>query len=102
MASIKVSIKSHNLSYLQLISEQMQVSNLSEVINYLLLELKKQGYSYGSPLPQLSNLQQQELGFKIISESKPLLPDSELPEEVQEQIDPVIERLVELGVCNQF
>jgi hypothetical protein len=99
MTSIKVSIKPHNQKYLQILAEQMQVYSYSEIVNYLLLDLQKMGYSFGSPLP---NLQQQRLGFKATLEPQLLLPESELPREVQEQIDPVIERLVTLGVVDQF
>lgn len=104
---MKVSIKSYNQQYLHLIGSQMGIDKPSEVINYLLLELKKMGYSFGSPLPQIAqypmpNAQQQQFepatamsGLSFVPQSPQAIQEFE---QVAEEIDPVINRLLALGL----
>jgi len=83
---MRVTIKKHNQAYLKLIGNQMEVEDPSEVINYLLLELRKMGYSFSSPL-QLPIAQ--------------AYPTVQAPQEIQKQhtpavADPVISRMAAL------
>ncbi|MBW4607211.1 MAG: hypothetical protein KME22_08295 [Hassallia sp. WJT32-NPBG1] len=51
--SQRLTIKPHNIAYLQTLAYQMGLENLSEVVNYLLLDVKGLNYTFGSkPAPQ--------------------------------------------------
>jgi hypothetical protein len=105
---MKVSIKPYNQQYLHLIASQMGIDKPSEVINYLLLELKKMGYSFGSPLPQIPqypmpNAQQPQQHFDpgaTVMSALSFIPQSPQAiqefEQLTEEIDPVIARMATL------
>lgn len=101
---MKVSIKPYNQQYLHLIGSQMGIDKPSEVINYLLLELKKMGYSFGSPLPQIAqypmpNTQQLQQQFEPATAMSGLSFQPQSPQAIQEyeqlaqEIDPIIARM---------
>jgi hypothetical protein len=93
---MRLSIKKHNAQYLQNLGEQMDIDDLSEVLNYLLLDVKGLGYKFGN-----SDLKQSQAITKSVSDSvyKPLGFDTFQPafEPVLEQeIDPVIAHISRL------
>ncbi|MBW4677780.1 MAG: hypothetical protein KME52_28430 [Desmonostoc geniculatum HA4340-LM1] len=98
---MRVSIKSHNRVYLSRIAAQIECDH-TEAINYLLIELRKIGYSFGANIPSIQQSQMiSDSVVKVVSQPLPTIPDT-LPQEVMEEIDPIIERLINLGVCNEF
>jgi hypothetical protein len=44
---MRISIRKHNQAYLQELASQMGVADITEVLNYLLLDVKGLGYSLG-------------------------------------------------------
>ncbi len=49
---MRISIKPHHKQYLELIAQQMGCDQVA-AIDYLLWELRRQGYAFGSPLPSV-------------------------------------------------
>ncbi len=49
---MRISIKPHHKQYLELIAQQMGCDQVA-AIDYLLWELRCQGYAFGSPLPSV-------------------------------------------------
>lgn len=91
---MRITIKSHNRAYIDKIATQMEISDKSEVINYLLLELKRLGYSFNSQISVYPLSQQPEdIQYSIPNDSLPT---------PSEAFDPIIERLISLGVCQEF
>jgi hypothetical protein len=92
---MRIAIKKHNQRYLEQIANQMECDRAT-ALDYLLFELRKNNYSFGSPLPN--------------SEEKPAMPEPlhginfKSPrairefEELQQEVDPIIERLVLAGL----
>lgn len=61
--SQRLTIRAHNIEFLKILAVQMGISDLSEVINYLLLDCKGLGYSFGNkPIPQ--SAQSAPIGFE--------------------------------------
>lgn len=96
--SLRISVKPHNRPYIEKIAAQMEINDYSEVINYLLLELKRLGYSFNSQMPVMCQAKEDipyTNQFDAVS-----IPSDSLPTP-SEQIDPIIQRLVSLGLCEQ-
>ncbi len=77
----------------------MEISDYSEVINYLILELKRLGYSFNSQMPVTSQAPIEDIPYTNQFDAVSIPSDS-LPIP-NEQIDPIIQRLVSLGLCEQ-
>jgi hypothetical protein len=45
---MRISIRKHNQAYLQELASQMGVADITEVLNYLLLDVKGLGYKFGT------------------------------------------------------
>jgi len=86
---MRVTIKKHNERYLNLIGSQMEIEDPSEIINYLLLELKKMGYSFSSSLIPLA---QPQINPREMS---PMIPKHQEYSSTP-KIDPVISRMAAL------
>ena len=91
---MRISIKKHNQAYLQELALQMNVSDIAEVLNYLLLDIKGLGYAFGNkPQPQP---QQAPIGYSFDSTFEPVFaPITEVDRNYQE-IDPIIARMSQL------
>jgi len=90
--TMRLSIKKHNQAYLQELALQMGVSDISEVINYLLLDVKGLGYSFGNkPAPQ-SQQPQAPIGYSFEPAFTPI------QENIQNytEIDPIIAKFASL------
>lgn len=88
--SQRLTIKSHNIAYLQSLAYQMGLNDLSEVLNYLLLDCKGLGYSFGNkPQPQP---QQASMGYSF---EPTFTPIQENIQNYTEQ-DPIIARFASL------
>jgi hypothetical protein len=105
---MRISIKKHNAQFLQKLAEQMGIDDLSEVINYLLLDIKGLGYSFGntdlkqsqSIVKSVSNSLEQPIGFERF---KPAFePVSAVSASTPEVTDPVIQKFIDLGICDEF
>lgn len=99
--NLRVSIKNHNQVWLERIAAQMEVSDMSEVVNYLLLELKSLGYSfnanYAAPVQspfkfEQSAVQPEQLAHSALAYTGQFDFDVELAR----QTDPIIERIAAL------
>lgn len=94
---MRITIKPHNRAYIELIKNQMECYDNSEVINYLILELKRLGYTFGAQLPVIP--------VTPISTTTNLQPTNTIgfttDEQLAEQTDPIIDRLIALGLCEQ-
>lgn len=49
----RINVKQHHTQYLELLSGQMGC-NVTEALNFLIFELKRQNFSFSSALPTLS------------------------------------------------
>ncbi|UKP01591.1 hypothetical protein [Nostoc sp. UHCC 0870] len=92
---MRLSINSTHDQFLQTIAAQMSASP-AEALNYLLWELRRQNYSFGSPLqsplPQAQPSPQTQIGFKSPGAIAQFEEIAELPAE----IDPIIARMSQL------
>jgi hypothetical protein len=96
--SQRLTIKPHNIAYLQCLASQMGITDLSEVINYLLLDVKGLNYTFGSkPAPQP---QQTSLGYSF--DTSIFEPAFAPLQENQNAIDPTIQRLIDAGLEMDF
>lgn len=87
--STRITIKAHNITYLQSLASQMGLNDLSEVLNYLLLDCKGLGYQFGSkPAPQPIT---QPIGYNF----EPAFTPQENTQNFTE-IDPIIARMSQL------
>lgn len=91
--SQRLTIRSHNIQFLETLASQMGISDLSEVINYLLLDCKGLNYQFGNkPAPQS---QQAPIGYSF----DPSTFESAAPIPQQNQNyseDPIITRFASL------
>ena len=95
---MRISIKKHNQAYLQELALQMGVTDITEVLNYLLLDCKGLGYSFGSkPAPQP---QQAPIGYSF--DTSTFEPAFAPLQENQNAIDPTIQRLIDAGLEMEF
>lgn len=84
---MRVTIKPHLRHYFGLLQQQMECDNPSEVLNYLLMDLKLKGYSF---LADYQYIPQSPLPA-----SQPqTLPQDDIPQNE----DPVIKKLLSLGL----
>ncbi len=88
--SQRITIKPHNIAYLHSLASQMGLDDLSEVLNYLLLDCKGLGYQFGNkpaPIPQ-----QTPIGYTFEPAFTPI------QENIQNttEIDPIIARMSQL------
>lgn len=87
---MRLSIKKHNQAYLESLASQMGISDISEVLNYLLLDIKGLGYSFGSkPAPQ--PITQTPIGYTF----EPAFTPQENTQNFAET-DPIIARMSQL------
>jgi hypothetical protein len=102
---MRLSIKKHNAQFLQNLGEQMGLDDLSEVLNYLLLDCKGLGYSFGnadikqsqSIVKSVTDSLDQPIGFERFK------PAFEPVSTVQTEVtDPVIQKFIDLGLCDEF
>ena len=89
---MRVSIHKHNRSYLERLGSQMECSDYTEVINYLLTELRRVNYSFNA---------QVNLGIndpQIVETEAPTEPGQYAMSGLSAINDPLIERLVTAGL----
>ncbi|MBW4450760.1 MAG: hypothetical protein KME38_29025 [Spirirestis rafaelensis WJT71-NPBG6] len=92
---MRISIRKHNQVYLQELALQMGLSDLSETLNYLLLDIKGLGYQFGSkpaPRPQTAPIGFDASTFETFVTPA---PSQECDRNYQE-IDPIIARFANL------
>lgn len=88
----------------------MGCSELNEAINFLFWELRRANYQFGGTLPQypMPNTQQPQQQFEQATAMSGLsfVPQSPQAiqqfEELQQEVDPIIERFINLGLVDQF
>jgi hypothetical protein len=62
--SQRLTIRAHNIEFLKTLALQMGIGDLSEVINYLILDAKGLGYTFGNkPAQQPQQPQQAPIGY---------------------------------------
>lgn len=93
--SQRLTIRPHNIQFLQILAAQMGISDLSEALNYLLLDCKGLGYTFGNkPQPQPQPLQA-PIGYSFDATTfEKVTPIQEADRNYSE--DPIIARLSSL------
>lgn len=89
---MRVSIRKHNRSYLERLAQQMECQDYTEVVNYLLVELRRVNFSFNSEI---------NLGINTASSVEIPIEPGQFPMSGLAYIndtDPVIERLVTAGL----
>lgn len=79
---MRTTIKPHLRHYFRLLQEQLECDNPSEVLNYLLMDLKLKGYSFLADYQYVPQVEQPA------SKPQPLPQD-----DIVQNEDPVIKRL---------
>jgi hypothetical protein len=98
---MRVSIKRHNQQYLQRLAAQMEVEP-SEAVNYLLLEIKRVGYSFNSGINLAVGSLEKTQEIATTVEDNPPIPMGSTGSLMRAlQNDPVIEKLISVGL-DQF
>jgi hypothetical protein len=89
---MRVTIKSHNTPYLEMLQAQWGLPSLADTLNHLIFSLRTQHELPINPQIQVSEFT-----------STPTPQPSEIPhnQELAEQIDPLIDRLISLGLCEE-
>jgi hypothetical protein len=94
---MRISIKKHNQAYLQELALQMGVSDITEVLNYLLLDIKGLNYKFGDkPVPTPQQAQQTSLGYSFDTSTFERIAPTPDVDRNQLEIDPVIARMASL------
>ena len=90
---MRISIKKHNQVYLESLALQMGITDISEVLNYLLLDIKGLNYQFGNkPQPQP---RQAPIGYTFdASTFEPAF--TPVRECDRNSIDPIIARMASL------
>lgn len=96
MKSTRITVKRHNIEFLKTIGQQMGITDIAEVLNYLLLDIKGLNYRYGDkPQPQLQPIQA-PIGYTFDTsafEKAAPIPDVDRN---YEETDPIIARMASL------
>lgn len=88
--SQRITIKPHNIAYLQSLASEMGLNDLREVLNYLLLDVKGLNYRFGNkPAPQ--PITQAPIGYTFEPAFTPQSNTQNLAE-----TDPIIARMSQL------
>jgi len=96
--SQRLTIKPHNIAYLQSLALQMGVTDLSEALNYLLLDVKGLNYRFGDK--PTSQPQQAPIGYAF--DTSTFEPAFAPLQDNQNAIDPTIQRLIDAGLEMNF
>lgn len=90
--TMRISIKKHNQIYLESLASQMGITDISEVLNYLLLDIKGLGYQFGNkPVPQPQPITQTPIGYTFEPAFTPQSNTQNFTE-----TDPIIARISQL------
>lgn len=101
---MRISIKQHHAQFIKNLAEGMGC-DATEALNYLLWQYR---WNQQAPTAQaltslnMPSLQPVEKVEKFELKSPALIQEFEQLTDVQQEIDPIIERLISLGVCNEF
>jgi hypothetical protein len=114
MTNKRLTIPKHHSSYISAIASQMGC-DASEAINYLLWEMRKANFNFGQQLPQYQPQPPAQTGFdpsnyecEKATAMSGLSWQPQSPaviqefEQLQEEIDPVIQRLISCGLELEF
>ncbi|WP_414579306.1 hypothetical protein [Anabaena sp. CCY 9402-a] len=97
---MRLSVNATHNQFLQTIASQMSASP-AEALNYLLWELRRQNFSFGSPLqsplPSPQPALQPQIGFKSPGA---IAHFEEVSAELPQEIDPIISRIA--GLIENF
>lgn len=100
---MRLTIRQHNQAYIERLAASLNIS-ANEALNFLLLTLQSQNYQIGALIQPatLSTLQPvTQLGFNHLPDNNP--SNFEIYNtDLAVQVDPIIERLVSLGICGEF
>jgi hypothetical protein len=98
MKSQRLTIKPHNIEFLKRLGAQMGITDLSEALNYLLLDVKGLNYRFGDK--PTSQPQQAPIGYAFdTSTFEPAF--APIPNN-QNAVDPTIQRLIDAGLEMEF
>lgn len=97
MSAKRITVRAHNVEFLESLAIQMGISDITEVLNYLLLDCKGLGYSFGNkPAPQPQQ-PQAPIGYTTFEPAtfEPA-PERDRNERNHIEVDPVIARMSQL------
>jgi hypothetical protein len=110
---MKLTIRQHNRHYIEQIAERLQITP-SEALNYLLLHLRATGYQPNATQsqPATQPATQSPIGFlppitQASNSEVESIPNNsiifdEFNPDLVEQIDPIIAKLISLGVTEEW
>lgn len=84
---MRVTIKPHLRHYFDLLQQQLECQDPTEALNYLLMTLKVQGFSFLADYQYVAKVQQ-----------PPYKPESLPQDDIPQNEDPVIKKLLSLGL----
>lgn len=93
---MRVSIRKHNRTYLERLGYQMECDEPTEVINYLLTELKRIGYSFNAEV-SLGIASSNTTSYPYES-SEPTEPGQYAMSAFSAVNDPLIDHLISVGL----
>jgi hypothetical protein len=100
---MRITIKKHHYEFLIKLQGQMNNTDTTSAIDYLLWELKKSNYQFGSNLSapkQPSDYfvpEKLPIGFT----PTPEVNTEVFNEQLAQETDPIIERFIALGLCGE-
>ena len=99
--SQRLTIRVHNIEFLKTLALQMGIVDLSEALNYLLLDCKGLGYAFGNkPAPTLPQQPQAPIGYAF--DTTTFEKTAPIQEIERNYIDPTIQRLIDAGLEMEF
>lgn len=103
---MRTTIKHHNHEYLLILTKQWGFSTTTDTINHLLFLLRTSNQIPQTQFPQtkIVNLESNSSEPQHVPHTIQDFGFSPLPYDtaLAQQVDPIIERLVSLGICNEF
>ena len=98
--SQRLTIKPHNIAYLQSLALQMGITDLSEALNYLLLDVKGLNYRFGDKPTLQPQPTQTPIGYNF--DPITFEPAFAPIQDNQNVTDPTIQRLLDAGLELEF
>ena len=95
--SKRITVKSHNVAFLESLASQMGIADISEALNYLILDIKGLNYQFGDkPAPKP---QQVQIGYNFEPTFTPPIKENH---HNSLEVDPTIQRLIDAGLEMDF
>jgi hypothetical protein len=100
MKSQRISVSGRNLQFLQQLSQDMDENSLTEVLSYLLTDIRLLNYQIGNKPAPTPQPQQTSLGYSF--DTSIFEPAFAPLQNNENAIDPTIQRLIDAGLEMDF